>query len=135
MTEAAAALGNSRDRHLFGPGPKRILALDGGGVRGALSVAFLERIEGLLRQRHGPNARLGDHFDLVGGTSTGAIIASALALGLTTAELKDFYLNLAPYAFRRQRWSIPVLQPKFDARGLRNQLEAVIGDRGCRASI
>jgi len=129
MTEAAAALGNSRDRHLFGPGPKRILALDGGGVRGALSVAFLERIEGLLRQRHGPNTRLGDHFDLVGGTSTGAIIAAALALGHTVAEVKDFYFKLAPYAFKRQRWSIPVLQPKFDARGLRSQIEGVAGDR------
>lgn len=129
MTEAAAALGNSRDRHLFGPGPKRILALDGGGVRGALTVAFLERIEALLRQHHGPNTRLGDHIDLVGGTSTGAIIAGALALGRTTAEVKDFYLKLAPYAFKRQRWSIPVLQPKFDAHGLRSQIEAVIGDR------
>jgi uncharacterized protein len=128
MTEAAA-LDNSRDRHLFGPGPKRILALDGGGVRGALSVAFLERIEELLRQRHGPNTRLGDHFDLVGGTSTGAIIAGAVALGHTTAEVKHFYLKLAPYAFKRQRWSIPVLQPKFEASGLRSQLEAVIGDR------
>lgn len=129
MIEAPADLGNSRDRHLFGPGTKRILALDGGGVRGALSVAFLERIEALLRQRHGRNAQLGDHFDLIGGTSTGAIIASALALGHTTAEVKDFYLKLAPYAFKRQRWSIPVLQPKFDARGLRHQLKDIIGDR------
>ena len=44
---SAATFDNSRDRHLFGPGPKRILALDGGGVRGALTVAFLERIETL----------------------------------------------------------------------------------------
>ena len=43
----------SRDRHLFGPGPKRILALDGGGVRGAISTAFLERIEELLCARQG----------------------------------------------------------------------------------
>ena len=129
MTETSFPPGNSRDRHLFGPGPKRILALDGGGVRGALSVAFLERIEGLLRERHGPNTRLGDYFDLVGGTSTGAIIATALALGHTTAEVKEIYLKLAPYAFKRQRWSIPVLQPKFDARGLRGQLQAIIGDR------
>ena len=34
-----------RDRHLFLPGPKRILSLDGGGVRGAISIAFLERLE------------------------------------------------------------------------------------------
>ena len=37
----------ARNRHLFGPGPKRILALDGGGVRGAISaIAFLERYRG-----------------------------------------------------------------------------------------
>ena len=83
MNDASAAtFENSRDRHLFGPGPKRVLALDGGGVRGALTVAFLERIEALLSERDGKEIRLGDYFDLVGGTSTGAVIAGALALGL-----------------------------------------------------
>jgi len=131
MSEASAAapLETSRDRHLFGPGPKRILALDGGGVRGALTVAFLERIEALLSEHHGREVRLGDHFDLVGGTSTGAIMAGALALGYRTAEVKDFYLKLAPFAFKRQRWAIPLLQAKFDTRGLRKQIEAVVGNR------
>ena len=82
MNDASAAtFENSRDRHLFGPGPKRILALDGGGVRGALTVAFLERIEALLSERDGKDIRLGEYFDLIGGTSTGAVIAGALALG------------------------------------------------------
>jgi hypothetical protein len=130
MNDASAAtFENSRDRHLFGPGPKRILALDGGGVRGALTVAFLERIEALLSERDGKDIRLGDYFDLVGGTSTGAVIAGALALGYRTAQVKDFYLKLAPFAFKRQRWRVPLLQAKFDARGLRNQIEAVVGDR------
>src|ERR1700728_3300194 len=107
MNETAAPLETPRDRHLFGPGPKRLLALDGRGVRGALTIAFLERIEALLGQRYGPDVRLGDHFALVGGTSTGAIIAGALALGYRTAEVKRFYLELAPFAFKRQRWHIP----------------------------
>src|SRR5947209_6460441 len=81
-----------RDRHLFGPGPKRILALDGGGVRGAVSVAFLERLEEILEQEAGHPVRLGDWFDLIGGTSTGAVIAGALALGYRASEVKDFYL-------------------------------------------
>jgi hypothetical protein len=119
----------SRDRHLFGPGPKRLLALDGGGVRGALTVAFLERIEEVLEERYGPDFRLGDYFDLVGGTSTGAVIAGALALGFKTKEVKHFYMQLAPFAFKRQRWAIPVLQAKFDARGLRRQIEDVVGKR------
>jgi hypothetical protein len=130
MPEASAAVvENSRDRHLFGPGPKRVLALDGGGVRGALTVAFLERIEQLLSEREGKNVRLGDYFDLVGGTSTGAVIAGALALGYRTEQVKEFYLKLAPFAFKRQRWRIPLLQAKFDARGLRQQIEDVVGNR------
>jgi uncharacterized protein len=48
MNEASTNFELARDRHLFGPGPKRLLALDGGGVRGAIAVAFLERIEQLL---------------------------------------------------------------------------------------
>jgi hypothetical protein len=130
MNDASAAtFANSRDRHLFGPGPKRILALDGGGVRGALTVAFLERLEALLSERDGKEVRLGDYFDFVGGTSTGAVIAGALALGYRTAQVKDFYLRLAPFAFKRQRWRVPLLQAKFDARGLRHQIEEVVGDR------
>ena len=130
MNDASAAtFENSRDRHLFGPGPKRVLALDGGGVRGALTIAFLERIEALLSERDGKEIRLGDYFDLIGGTSTGAVIAGALALGYRTAQVKDFYLKLAPFAFKRQRWRVPLLQAKFDARGLRHQIEEVVGDR------
>ena len=130
MTDTtSAAEQSSRDRHLFGPGPKRILALDGGGVRGAITVAFLERIEELLGQRYGKEVRLGDHFDLVGGTSTGAIIAGALALGKRTDEIKRFYLELAPNAFKRQNWPIPILRSKFDARGLRKQIADVVGKR------
>jgi hypothetical protein len=126
---AAAGFENSRDHHLFGPGPKRLLALDGGGVRGALTVAFLERIESLLTERYGKEVRLGDYFDFVGGTSTGAIIAGALALGYRTEQVKDFYVRLAPSAFKGSRWRIPVLQAKFDASGLRKQIEAVVGNR------
>ncbi len=126
---AEAPLATSRDRHLFGPGPKRVLALDGGGVRGALTVAFLERIEQLLDAHYGKEVRLGDHIDLVGGTSTGAIIAGALALGYRTAQVREFYLKLAPFCFKRKSWAIPLLQAKFDARGLRKQIEDVVGDR------
>ena len=127
--QPAAELKTARDRHLFGPGPKRILALDGGGVRGAITVAFLERIETLLDRKHGKEVPLSDHFDLIGGTSTGAIIAGALALGKRTSEIRRFYLELAPYAFKRQRWPVPILRSKFDARGLRKQIADVVGDR------
>jgi len=81
----------SRDRHLFGPGKKRILALDGGGVRGALSIAFLERLEKILTEIEGRPVRLCDWFDLIGGTSTGAIIAAGLASGYSANQMHNFY--------------------------------------------
>src|ERR1043165_8997547 len=107
----------SRDRHLFGSGPKNVLSLDGGGVRGVISVAFLERIEAVLSAQAGNDVRLGDHFDLIGGTSTGAIIATGLALGKTTAELKDIYHRLLPPAFCPSPVSFPFLPPKLLVRG------------------
>lgn len=86
---------------LTAPGPKRLLALDGGGIRGLITLGFLERIETLLRQRHGSNElRLGDYFDLIGGTSTGAIIAAALAMGWTVTDTKAMYLRLGAASFK-----------------------------------
>ena len=129
MNDASTDSGLARDRHLFGPGPKRILSLDGGGVRGAITVAFLERIEDILSKRLGADIRLGDWFDLVGGTSTGALIAGALALGFRTEQIKDFYLRLAPRAFQPTRWGIPLFQAKFNADGLRAEILKIVQDR------
>ena len=118
-----------RNRHLFGKGPKRILALDGGGTRGIISLAFLERIEELLQQQAGPQARLSDYFDLIGGTSTGAIIGSALALGMSAKEVKDIYMKLAPTVFKSSWLRIPYVRARFDADALTDELNAIIGDR------
>ena len=128
------SLETARDRHLFGSGPKKLLALDGGGVRGAISVAFLQRIEDILSKQQKKEVRLGDYFDFIGGTSTGAIISGALALGHRTEQVKDFYVRLAPYAFKREFWRVPILQSRFDVRGLRHEIEAVIGDRDISSS-
>ena len=75
-------------------GPKKLLALDGGGIRGLISLGVLARIETLLRESRGDsNLVLGDYFDYVGGTSTGAIIAAGLARGLSVGDLQDLYLE------------------------------------------
>jgi uncharacterized protein len=115
--------------HLFVPGPKRMLALDGGGVLGIIEVAFLEAIERLLRERFGnPRLVLADYFDLIGGTSTGAIIATGLALGMTTKQVKELYLDFAPAVFRRpsRLWGVA---PRFQAKPLEQRLKAVLGER------
>lgn len=127
MSEAAASLG--RDGHLFGPGPKRILSLDGGGVRGALSLALLEKLEREVEAVEGRPVRLCEWFDLIGGTSTGAIIATALALGYRASEVRQFYETLAPRIFKRSPFRILGWQAKFDGRRLAHELDAVIGPR------
>jgi uncharacterized protein len=116
-----------RDKHLFCPGPKRLLALDGGGVRGAVTVAFLEEIEAVLARHLDRPVHLGHWFDLIGGTSTGAVIAGALAMGYTTADIKRFYFELAPKVFRRSFLRIAGLRAKFDSRALQHEIESVVG--------
>ena len=120
---------SARDQHLFGEGPKRILSLDGGGVRGVITVAFLERIEKIISETRKKETKLCEYFDLVGGTSTGAIIAGGIALGQTTAQLKDVYHRLAPKVFRTSHFRVPFLQAKFDVDLLRGEIAAIVKDR------
>jgi predicted acylesterase/phospholipase RssA len=118
----------SRERHFYSPTPKRILALDGGGVRGVISLAFLERIELLLRERTAnPQFLLSDYFDLIGGASTGAIIASGLALGFPAARLIELYLTLSKQGFSRKRWMGGMLVPKFRAQMLGEAIRSQFG--------
>ena len=108
---------------------RTILALDGGGVRGIFSIAILERIEALYTRAAGGPVRLADRIDLVGGTSTGAIIATGIALGLSAAALKAMYLELAPRVFRRPKLRLALVHTLFDAEALRREIEAVVGAR------
>ena len=112
---------NARDRHIFGPGPKRILAIDGGGVRGVISLAFLSKIEKMLRARFKrDDLLLCDYFDLIGGTSTGAIIATALALGYGVDDLIEVYRTLSEKGFQKSGIASMggILAPKFKQKAL-----------------
>ncbi len=107
---------------------KRVLALSGGGVRGIIEVAFLEAIERVYQERRGPDTRLSDVFDLVGGTSTGALIAAAVTLGKPISEIADFYLGRATRFFRTgRRWMFGVA-PIFDAAALEAEIREEVGD-------
>ncbi len=110
-------------------GAKAVLSLDGGGVRGVLSLAFLERIEALLGSAAGTGVRLADRFDLIGGTSTGAIIGTALALGYSAREIREFYFSLVPKVFVRSRFRLRLIQTVFDAEALQSEIGRVVGDR------
>ena len=74
-------------------GPKKILALDGGGIRGMITIEVLAAIETELRQqlKKGTEFRLSHFFDFVAGTSTGAIIAACISYGMTVSEIRAFY--------------------------------------------
>lgn len=69
----------------------RVLSLDGGGVRGYLSARILRSIELLLNEHFREDVPLGRRFDLIVGTSTGGIIALALAMGKPAKEVVSFY--------------------------------------------
>jgi Patatin-like phospholipase len=98
-------------------------------VRGIATIAFLEKLENEIEAIEGRPVRLGEWFDLIGGTSTGAIIATALALGFRAAELKDFYGELAPRIFKRSRFRILGWQAKFESVRLMQELTRVMGTR------
>jgi len=85
------------------PRPRRMLALDGGGIRGLITLGILERMEELLANASGRGAdfRLSDFFDYIAGTSTGAIIAAGLAMGKSVAELVRFYNDAGAQMFEK----------------------------------
>jgi predicted acylesterase/phospholipase RssA len=119
----------TRDEHFSSDGPKRILALDGGGLKGIVTLGFLERIEDTLRERHGagPGFRLAHYFDLVAGTSTGAIIAAALATGMSVSEVTKYYLTMGEKVFNPNWFRKGIIRARYDDKKLRSLLKDVLG--------
>ena len=118
----------TRDQHYDKKrGPKRILALDGGGLRGILTLGMLKRVEAILKERHGDNFRLNHYFDLVAGTSTGAIIAAALALGMAVAEVTEKYYALGNEVFKKSLFRKGLIRARYSKRKLVNALKDTFG--------
>lgn len=115
---------------LSAPGPKRILALDGGGLRGAITLGYLKKLETLLRKRHNkPNLVLSDYFDMIGGTSTGAIIAAALAIGHNVDFVINQYRTMGAKIFSEKNiFLIGDLTNRFKSGPLKEGLKNVFGD-------
>ena len=72
---------------------KRILTIDGGGIKGVCPASFLATVDNSIE------GNIADYFDLIVGTSTGGIIALGLGLGLSAKEILTFYEEFGPVIF------------------------------------
>lgn len=86
-----------------------ILSIDGGGIRGLLPAKVLAELEQELQRAH-PGKKLYEHFDLICGTSTGAILAIAIALGIPANNLVKFYKDHAQMIF--PKWYLKIIPRK-----------------------
>ncbi len=77
----------------------RILSLEGGGVRGVVSATILRQVESQIRDLE--NKSLTEYFDMVAGTSTGAILAAGIVLGRTPEDMINVYRNRGNEIFDR----------------------------------
>jgi len=73
---------------------KKILSIDGGGIKGVFPASFLASIEEQI------GGKVSDYFDLIVGTSTGGIIALGLGLGFSAKDILSFYEERGPEIFR-----------------------------------
>jgi len=123
----------------------RILALDGGGIKGAFTASVLATLENSF------SLPIVDHFDMIAGTSTGGILAIGLGMGLNSQQLLKFYRDrgtvIFPVTSFHKRWKHKVrhlIQPKYSQNVLFQELETayfpddkkkVLGDSKCRLVV
>lgn len=108
-------------------GPRAILAIDGGGVRGVLALEILVALEAALaRARHDPDTRLTDCFALMAGTSVGAVLAALLALRLPAATIREAFKRTLRASFTPASWRYR-LYHRYDKRYLESYLKELVG--------
>jgi patatin-like phospholipase/acyl hydrolase len=101
----------------------RLLAIDGGGIRGIYAAHVLERIQEEF------NLEFCRDFDLIAGTSTGSIIAAALAYDIPLAKVTNLYREQGQIIFKPRRWSLKgAIFPRYASDPLRDALEDVFQD-------
>jgi uncharacterized protein len=127
MVGRAPGAGVDLKARLARKGPRKLLAIDGGGIRGVLSLQILAEIERMLIAKSGRNNyRLADYFDYVAGTSTGGIIAAGISVGMSVQEILDFYLNNGAAMFDKAG-ILRRLQYQYNSEPLALQLQQVFG--------
>lgn len=112
----------------------RILALDGGGIRGVISAKILERVETKIKQITGnENTKLNEYFDLIAGTSTGSILAASLVYGRNPTDLIGIYKDEGETIFKtnflRKTVGYALKMPKFSNDGLKGVLQEYFKDK------
>lgn len=116
-----------KDSVLVDTGKKRILSLDGGGIRGVISIEVLAEIERQIREAcKQPDMVLADYFDFVAGTSTGAIIATAISMGWSVEKIRSFYLEKGKEMFDHSHWW-QVLRHRYSGERLKELLQLEFG--------
>ncbi|MEM5007397.1 CBASS cGAMP-activated phospholipase [Priestia megaterium] len=108
----------------------KILSIDGGGIKGLYSAVILAAFE----EKYGS---IKDYFHLICGTSTGGIIALALAAGIPAKKIVDLYTNKGPLIFPYKRKSIrkihwlkqTIIKSKYSDEILRQSLEEVFKEK------
>lgn len=102
---------------------RRILALDGGGSKGAFTASTLAVLEKSLGR---PVFQV---FDLVAGTSTGGLICLCLASGMSAPRVQEFYSEICPLLFKKKRSWFGLSQPMYDPEPLRVAVTREFGSR------
>lgn len=117
----------------------RILSLDGGGIRGIITCVILKYIEEQIQKLDSPEARLGDYFDLVAGSSTGGLLASILLFPgndkkarFSVQEALDLYAKNGETIFNVSFWEhtlniFGLFNEKISKRNLEKRLDEVFG--------
>ncbi len=113
----------------------KILSLDGGGMRGAISARILQEVERQIKELKG--LALHEYFDMVAGTSTGSLLTAGIAAKKNTQELIKLYQDYGHIIFPREEsfWPNPIQQmiqafspPKYSHDGLIKSLKATLGE-------
>ncbi|VAH13440.1 unnamed protein product [Triticum turgidum subsp. durum] len=115
-----------------------------GGIRGLIPSTILACLESKLQELDGPDARIADYFDVIAGTSTGALVTSMLAAPgenkrplFEAKEINKFYLDNGPKIFPQRSWGLltpignmfgAVMGPKYDGKFLHDKIKSLTND-------
>ncbi|KAL6654178.1 hypothetical protein ACP70R_007643 [Stipagrostis hirtigluma subsp. patula] len=123
-----------------------VLSIDGGGIRGLILATILACLEAKLQELDGPDARIADYFDVIAGTSTGALITAMLAAPdenrrplFAAKDITGFYLENGPKIFPQRNCGIGLLTsaanlwsmvwgPKYDGSFLHDKIKSLTRD-------